>query len=223
MKMWRRSGATGTCHAPDLGRPRSGGIDDAPRGDRSRRGRDRCDVAVGDVDSRDLFAAPDLDAPCLRGAREPHGDAVGIGDAVTRAKRGRGHARDIEPWTERRGLFRRQPVNRDAVRPLKGDVGAKRLHALRRRQQEQVAVRPEVDGEADGILKSGEERDRFLGELDIRGVRELMPKAAGVPTGRGRAQLRLAFDQHDIGHAALRKVIRDAGAHAAAADDHYFC
>src|SRR5436190_22639830 len=46
-----------------------------------------------------------------------------------------------------------------------------------------------------------------------------MPHTAGVACRRsGREQL-LALDQHDVGDAAARQVIRNARAHAAAADD----
>ena len=102
---------------------------------------------------------------------------------------------DVEPRTDRARLIRRQPVDGDAVGALQLDVGAKRVDARRRRQQEQIAVGPEVDRKADPLLELREERDRLLRQFDVRRMRELMTKPASIATGRSRAQLRLPLEQ----------------------------
>src|SRR5206468_12564103 len=92
----------------------------------------------------------------------------------------------------------------------------------RRRQKEQVAVLMEVDRMADLVLEPLEERDRFDREADVRLVRELVADAARVAPGGSRAQQRLALEDDDVGHAAAREMVGDAGAHAPAADDDDF-
>jgi hypothetical protein len=47
-----------------------------------------------------------------------------------------------------------------------------------------------------------------------------MPHASGIAGRRTGTQLRLAFDEHDVGESEARQVIRHTGAHAPAANDH---
>jgi hypothetical protein len=106
---------------------------------------------------------------------------------------------------------------------LQQHVPLKSRNAVVTRQQEEIAVGPEVDRRADGLLEVGEECDGFLRELDIRCVGELMAKSPGVASGGHRPELRLAFDKDHVRDAVLSQVIRGAGAHAPAADDHDIC
>ena len=73
------------------------------------------------------------------------------------------------------------------------------------RQQKQIAVRPVVDRGADHLFEMREERDRLFRQLDVGGVRELMAEAAGIAACRPGAELRLAFDERDVGEAALAR------------------
>ena len=149
-------------------------------------------------DPRHLGAAHNLDAALLRRARESHRHAIGIGDPVASAE-GRGeNAVHGDAWRASRGVCRCEPVDVDAVRPLQLHVPLECRDALVTRQQKEIAVRPEVDRRADGLLEVGEERDRFLRELDVGRVRELMSKSAGVASGGHRPELRLALDQDDV-------------------------
>src|SRR5690606_26303666 len=66
-----------------------------------------------------------------------------------------------------------------------------------------------------------EECDRLLRERDVGRVGELVPDAAGVAPGGPGAELRLALEQHHVGDTPRGQVVRDAGPHAAAADDHH--
>jgi hypothetical protein len=120
-------------------------------------------------------------------------------------------------------LIGREPLDVDAVRALQVQVAAKRGDAGFAREQEQIAVGPEVDGRADALLEMGQQVDRLLRELDVRRIGELMAEPARIAAGGHRPELRFTFDEDDVCHPALGEVIRNAGAHAAAADDHYFC
>jgi hypothetical protein len=106
---------------------------------------------------------------------------------------------------------------------LQLDVSPERFDVGRLREQEQVAVLVEIDRHADDLLEASDHRDRFLRQLDVGRVRELMTDAAGVLARRSRRQLRLALEQHDVGDAALRQVPRHAASHAPAAHDYYVC
>ncbi len=64
-------------------------------------------------------------------------------------------------------------LQRDAVAEVPATLAS-------RRQQEEIAVLPEVDRAADLFLEAGEERNRLARQRDVGRIGELVPHAAGV-------------------------------------------
>ncbi len=225
MKMWRRSGYDRQQHAGHrrhLAGPRAGGVDHRAGRDRPGRRGDAGDAPPGDLDAGELGVAQHGDPPVqLRRFHEAHGDAVRIGDAVGGAEGGRAHAGGVEPRRHRRRVAGREPLHVEAEPPLQRDAVAEGPFARLARQQEQVAVGPEVDRAADLGFEAGEEGDRLARQRDVGGVGELVAHAAGVAPGGAGAELGLAFDQHDLAGAVAGQVVGGGRAHAAAADDHH--
>ena len=225
MKMWRRSGTTGSstpaiaatwpAHGPaalTTARVAIGPADVVDAGD----------APLGDVDAGEVGAAQHGDPPAqLRRLHEAHGDAVRIGDAVGGAEGGRAHAGGVEPRRHRRRVAGREPLHVEAEPPLQRDAVAEGPFARLARQQEQVAVLPEVDRAADLGFEAGEEGDRLARQRDVGGIGELVAHAAGVAPGGAGAELGLALDQHDLAGAVAGQVVGGGRAHAAAADDHH--
>ena len=162
-------------------------------------------IAVCASTAVDFLAPANLDPVRLRRLRKSHRHAIGIGDAVVGAIGGRRARRWFEPGAESPRLVGREPLDVDAVRALKRDVLPEGIDAVLGGEQEQIPVRPEVDRVADDVLEVGKERDRFFGERDVGRVRELVAKAAGIAPRGASAELGLAFDDDDIGDAALRR------------------
>ena len=222
MKMWRRYGSTGTSTPAIRPIERACGpaalttvrVSIVPRVV-STRG----DPAGLDADAGHLGVALDRYARRLRRLREPHRDAVRIGDAVALAEGGAGDAVDVEP-----GRQRAPPAARRATaRRRRGCAAARRSRETSRRSPAPTAGTGSRPG---GSRSAGRPRrrtartaDRLDGEADVRLVRELVAHAAGVATGRSGAEQLLALDEHDVGDAAAREVVGHACAHAAAADD----
>src|SRR5438105_11084643 len=80
----------------------------------------------------------------------------------------------------------------------------------------------EIDRRADLLSEALEGKDRFDRELDVGVVRELVTHAARVATRRSGPEHRLPLDQDHIGQSAAGQMVRHAGPHTPAADDHCF-
>ncbi len=77
----------------------------------------------------------------------------------------------------------------------------------------------EVDRITDLVGKPLEHADRLERQPDVGLVGKLMTDAAGVLPGRTGRQHLLALEHDDVGDTAAGEMIRDAGAHAATADN----
>ena len=203
--------------------PRSSSIHDQRRGNVSVRRADFDDAVAVEANATDFSLANDLDASGLRALRKAHGHAVGIGDAIGSAEGRAFHARDVETGRQRLGLGGGEPLHIDAARLLELDVLEKSGDVPGLGQQEEISVLVKIDRRADHLFKPRHHGNRFKRKVDVGGMRELVPHAAGILAGRTSGELRLALDQHDVGHPALGEMPGDAAAHASAADDHDIC
>jgi hypothetical protein len=101
---------------------------------------------------------------------------------------------------------------------LQRDVALEGGHRRRGGQEEQVADPVQVDLLTGTLGEAAEGLEAARAQLDVDPVGELGAHTARGLAGRALAEL-VAFEQHDVGHARLGEVERDAGADGAATDD----
>ena len=155
----RIDGKVDAGHVPDLTRVRAGGVHRHRRGDVAARRFHRGHSIGLDTDSGHCRVARDGGAAGLRRFGKPHGDAVGIGNAVAAAECRRPDAVDRQAGNAPRRLHGIKPVDVDAEAPLHRDVAPEGVDALVARQQEQVPVLMKVDGVPDFVGEPLEQPD----------------------------------------------------------------
>ena len=212
----------GEVHADEGGhvlRPDTRGADDRVGLDPSLGRVDAENLVAEDGDTRHVDALLDSHALLRSCRRVAPDDCLRRGEAVAGAVGRSAQALGAQLRDELEHLVQGQLGREHAERALQADGLAEAAHVVVRVEQEEVARLAEVDVSPDLLLEVAELEQRDERDADVDLVGELRPDAArGL--ARRPAPEGLPLAEHDVRDPELREVVRRAGAHGAAADDH---